>query len=770
MQNNYDKKPKQFRYWVDKEGRTSENTLELAICDNNYNNDLALTENSIIIRDELLPGYMLFSCYEHFANHYSECTLHLTHECIYSHQKQKIKIDIDKLPSEDIIDDICFCLLNVFLEIYEFEAEIVVCLSLGIGIISAHLIIVNCCVANSREADWFTRKVLVPSLGDLAKYIDIGVNKPKQTFRTAYSTKEGRQKIPNIGYSRKDCMITIVNGLIVLPLKAPPEVINDRNIIPVGEITFDVDKYIDRDVWILGKVRENRYEFNRLKTSHCAICDREHTRENMFVCVFPNCARMFCRRDTTKNILLYEIEEDFTSLYFGDYGKFAGKFPKLDQIIAWIRSNIVFVVNGGNSYYITRDVYNGRITYDIVKTLRGSLPKITYQNPKYDKTDDKSKPYITEALSKILSRVQSAILYKWAEFIPYSPIKPALQTADIFNTFSGFEARYNAELIIDTTLVQPWLDHIMNILANGKANIAEYIISWLAQVVQNPAKKIGTSLVFKSEQGAGKGIIFNFLIEYVFGEHISEEIKDIEQLIGRFNCAIENKVLIVCDEIQNYGGAYKSNDRLKGMITQKKQRVERKGIDSKPVTDYCNYVFLTNNDWVVKVEMSDRRYVVIETSNKKINDHAYFDMLGALVNKETGMHLYNWLLRYDIKINLGKIPSTEMRNELKLNSVPPEIIWLIKILAGENAQIVCGDMPYSGAVLYQNFIEWAQRSGYQTRIVEQTFLRDIGKLVERRRIWIDNQKVSRYFIAYDLTLDNIRGKLKLPEFTPDDIH
>ena len=53
-------------------------------------------------------------------------------------------------------------------------------------------------------------------------------------------------------------------------------------------------------------------------------------------------------------------------------------------------------------------------------------------------------------------------------------------------------------------------------------------------------------------------------------------IGDIDRLLGRFNSIIQNKLLTICDEISNYGGAYKSNDKLKNLITQSEQLIEKK--------------------------------------------------------------------------------------------------------------------------------------------------------------------------------------------------
>jgi len=43
--------------------------------------------------------------------------------------------------------------------------------------------------------------------------------------------------------------------------------------------------------------------------------------------------------------------------------------------------------------------------------------------------------------------------------------------------------------------------------------------------------------------------------------------------------------------------------------------------------DFKNYIFATNNDCVVKVDISDWRYFVLDCNNKYTDDEEYFDRL-----------------------------------------------------------------------------------------------------------------------------------------------
>jgi hypothetical protein len=439
------------------------------------------------------------------------------------------------------------------------------------------------------------------------------------------------------------------------------------------------------------------------------------------------------------------MEEDFSKLDFGDKQYFVNKSLTYDNLALWLKSNIAYIENKGKPFYITCNYENSHYTYEVVKDIKATRSMIVkYKNPNYSEADATSEQYVTGKLGKIIDRLFPEITHKYAKSIPYSPKDRVKNGRDTFNLFTGFKAAYVPSLEINMELVQPWLDHVKNVLAGGDETSYQYVISWLAHIVQFPPNKIGTVLLFKSEQGAGKGVFFDLIIKHIIGRDYSISINDMNQLLGNFNAIVAHKLLTVCDEIQNYGGAHRSNDKLKSLITNETVPIERKGFDTQIEEDSNNYVFLTNNDWPVKVETSDRRYVIIESSSNRIGDREYFNNLLRLTNDEAGTHLYNWLMRFNITIDLRFIPNTKARTQLKMNSVP-EPIWLIQVLRGEIANVVCGDLVYAPSILYRSFTDWANNAGYKHNYTERTFLLSINKVIQSKVDRQDGKLLRGYF-------------------------
>jgi hypothetical protein len=109
--------------------------------------------------------------------------------------------------------------------------------------------------------------------------------------------------------------------------------------------------------------------------------------------------------------------------------------------------------------------------------------------------------------------------------------------------------------------------------------VNDYILNWLAHIIQKPEKKIGTALVFRSSQGAGKSLVTDFVGKQVIGALHYLYCNDMDKVIGKFNGLSANLLLVCSDEVSSWGGAYKSNNRLKSLITQDTSIIEMKGLD-----------------------------------------------------------------------------------------------------------------------------------------------------------------------------------------------
>ena len=239
---------------------------------------------------------------------------------------------------------------------------------------------------------------------------------------------------------------------------------------------------------------------------------------------------------------------------------------------------------------------------------------------------------------------------------------------DDFSFYQGL--KYNA--VRNDVIVERFMNHIKHVWCKGDERNYKYTLSWFAKIIKNPLGRCGTALVVKGAEGTGKNTITDVICEILSGYSIPN-VSRIESIVGRFNSAIENKKLIVCNEMSSTEmNSINIFDRLKAMITEPTIDIEVKGIDVRTVQNVSNYIFLSNNFNPIKITSGDRRYHVITPSDKYKGNRKYFNELYSDMMDEQGNYrkefieaLVYYFMNYDDVVDLRDIPETEERIELQ---------------------------------------------------------------------------------------------------------
>ena len=213
--------------------------------------------------------------------------------------------------------------------------------------------------------------------------------------------------------------------------------------------------------------------------------------------------------------------------------------------------------------------------------------------------------------------------------IEFDPTHVGDLEGEYINKFRGFKARRVDS--VDMDKIQLLLEHLRVVLCAGIEEMYDYVLRWLAHIVQFPWKKTGTGPVFFGPQGCGKNIFFEFFGEKVIGPDHYSYTNSIDQITGHFNDHNAFAILLICDEV-TFAGAHKQNNILKSKLTQAKQPWEKKYYSAKIVDDFKSYLFFSNNVDAVRIkdDESDRRFPVSETSDCRRGDFEYFDRLGSM--------------------------------------------------------------------------------------------------------------------------------------------
>jgi Family of unknown function (DUF5906) len=168
------------------------------------------------------------------------------------------------------------------------------------------------------------------------------------------------------------------------------------------------------------------------------------------------------------------------------------------------------------------------------------------------------------------------------------------------------------------------LSHICDIWCGGDEAQFEYVLKWMALLVQKPWIKPEVALVLRSKEGTGKTIIVHMLLD-IFGVHgFTTAQKD--QVAGRFNGHLFDKVLVVLEEAF-FAGDPAAVAAAKAMVTNSALGYEAKGKDAFSAPNYAHVITLTNNEWAVPAGADARRWMVLDVSEARMGDHAYFTAL-----------------------------------------------------------------------------------------------------------------------------------------------
>jgi hypothetical protein len=210
--------------------------------------------------------------------------------------------------------------------------------------------------------------------------------------------------------------------------------------------------------------------------------------------------------------------------------------------------------------------------------------------------------------------------------------------------------------------------HLRNVICNGDVECYEYLMNWIARSLQRPDLNGQVAIVFQGEKGCGKGTLGNFLVSLI-GQH-ALQINNSQHLIGNFNAHLQNCCFLFADEVF-FAGDKQQENILKGLITEPTINVERKGIDVETSVNRLKVLMASNNEWVVPTSSDERRYFVLEISNKYRNQSSYFT---PLVRELSNVHnkaafLYDMLHRDISSFNVSKFPDTVALKQQRAHSL-----------------------------------------------------------------------------------------------------
>lgn len=323
----------------------------------------------------------------------------------------------------------------------------------------------------------------------------------------------------------------------------------------------------------------------------------------------------------------------------------------------------------------------------------------------YDKEKDK---VLKEPFYKRWKYDENRKQFDRLDFIPNRSECPP----DVYNTFTGLKGEtYTMELTDEQVeaLVEPVLYHL-NMLTSEQS---DYVVKWLANMVQSPWRKAETTILFrdmtrflKSGGGTGKNVLLEWFGNTILGEQYFVVFGVNALLFDPFNELLENKLLVLIEEASGRDNGREDNT-LKSNITSKTKQINRKYAPKYTQKDYTSYVFFSNeaNPIPMAGSLGQRRIAAFDVDVRHKDDESYFTELCAHLNRpETSAAFYRWLMKqptYSSPVMFQtKRPTTSCICDLRRMNANLLLKWVIHKV--ELEEDIKGEVSH----LFKEFMDW----------------------------------------------------------------
>jgi hypothetical protein len=360
-----------------------------------------------------------------------------------------------------------------------------------------------------------------------------------------------------------------------------------------------------------------------------------------------------------------ECEKKWKTFTFNNIGiKKLWEFLKQDNPTIYAQLKVKTYAEVKEEFELTHFKLKNPVSYvriynDELQFLNSNDISTLYRNlfcSKIEKGVEVNKLFLTEWIADPTIRTYEKLVFL--------PKKEAPQ--DCYNLFIDFPCK---PLEGDCSVPL----ELLSLICNKEEHVKEYMLDWLAHLIQKPYEKPESCIVVQGNQGVGKDTFFNF-VGRMLGDYFYSTTDAERDVFCKFNTHLKTTILIKFEE-----ACFMTNkrhaDKLKGMITCDTLNYEGKGMGQITLDNYMRIVMTTNNEIAVHLEENDRRFILLKACDDKMGDSSFWDHVYSTLNKkETLQAFYHLLSTRDIsKFNAKdkeSRPKTAYYEEVKKAFIP----------------------------------------------------------------------------------------------------
>jgi hypothetical protein len=242
-----------------------------------------------------------------------------------------------------------------------------------------------------------------------------------------------------------------------------------------------------------------------------------------------------------------------------------------------------------------------------------------------------------------------------------------------FNLWHGFPVQPDA-----SKSCEKFLAHIRDNICSGNEDHYQWVIGWLAHMIQRPEEKSGAALVLRGQEGVGKGFLANYLGRLCPQHYVV--VSQATHLTGRFNPHHQQALLIFVDE-GFWAGDKVGEGALKHLVTDPELLIEPKHVNPFMVRNLSRLIIVSNEHWVVPAGTRARRWFVLDVADTHANDRKYFGDIAAEMEAGGLAALMHLLMTFDLStVDIYTTPKTAALLEQKEESAAPHERWWLQCL------------------------------------------------------------------------------------------
>lgn len=307
----------------------------------------------------------------------------------------------------------------------------------------------------------------------------------------------------------------------------------------------------------------------------------------------------------------FDLADPFPKSMFVEYKEMpvyiGPAFRTLLHPATWMTDEIIGP-RGRKSYVLRKHVVD---EYVFVHKTRRFLHK---HFPRFRKGEDEFNDY---AASLAHTRnVAGLLLSKYngqTNNIAYRPGEPSGIISD------GITSSMNVYVPPDIASVagdpKPFLEFMEYLIPRKEDRKA--LLKWVATLIACPKVKMMYGvLLISNTQGVGKTLLGVNILAPLVGKENTAYPSESQIVESKFNGWLAERRLVVVNEI--YGGRdWKAANKLKGVITEKSIDVEEKYERTYNVENWAHFYCCSNATNALKIEASDRRWLVPRVTEEK---------------------------------------------------------------------------------------------------------------------------------------------------------